>query len=64
MAVHWPGVVGRGQTVYAKGGRTPAHPKVEPADPIRAKVIYAVRVEDLKQYNKFQKAWKEVFKVR
>jgi len=53
-----------GQAVYAKGGRTPAHPKVEPADPIRPKVIYAVGVEDLKQYTKFQKIWKEVFKLR
>jgi iron(III) transport system substrate-binding protein len=53
-----------GQAVYAKGGRTPAHPKVEPADPIRPKVIYPVGVEDLKQYTKFQKIWKEVFKLR
>jgi len=53
-----------GQAVYAKGGRTPAHPKVEPADPIRPKVIYAIGVEDLKQYTKFQKIWKEVFKLR
>jgi iron(III) transport system substrate-binding protein len=53
-----------GQAVYAKGGRTPAHPKVEPADPIRPKVIYAVGVEDLKQYTKFEKTWKEVFKLR
>ena len=27
-----------GQAVYAKGGRTPAHPKVEPTEPIRPKV--------------------------
>jgi iron(III) transport system substrate-binding protein len=53
-----------GQAVYAKGGRTPAHPKVEPADPIRPKVIYAIGVEDLKQYTKYEKIWKEVFKLR
>jgi iron(III) transport system substrate-binding protein len=53
-----------GQVVYAKGGRTPAHPKVEPADPIRPKVIYPVGVDDLKQYTKYQKIWKEVFKLR
>ncbi|HXG52243.1 MAG TPA: ABC transporter substrate-binding protein [candidate division Zixibacteria bacterium] len=53
-----------GQTVYSKGGRTPAHPKVEPRDPIRPKVIYAVGVEDLKQYTKYEKVWKEVFKLR
>lgn len=53
-----------GQTVYAKGGRTPAHPKVEPTEKIRPANIYAVGVEDLKQYNKFEKIWKEVFKLR
>jgi iron(III) transport system substrate-binding protein len=53
-----------GQAVYAKGGRTPAHPKVEPAEPIRPKVIYAVGVEDLKQYTMYEKIWKEVFKLR
>jgi iron(III) transport system substrate-binding protein len=53
-----------GQTVYAKGGRTPAHPKVEPAEPIRPKVIYAVGVDDLKNYTKYEKVWKEVFKLR
>ncbi len=53
-----------GQKVYAEGGRTPAHPKVEPKENIRPKAIYAVGVEDLKQYGKFEKIWKEVFKLR
>jgi len=53
-----------GQTVYSKGGRTPAHPKIEPTEPIRPKVIYPVGVEDLKQYDKYEKIWKEVFKLR
>jgi iron(III) transport system substrate-binding protein len=53
-----------GQKVYAQGGRTPAHPKVEPTEKIRPQAIYAVGVEDLKQYAKFEKAWKEVFKLR
>ena len=53
-----------GQTVYSKGGRTPAHPKVEPTEKIRPAVIYPVGVEDLKQYAKYEKIWKEVFKLR
>ena len=53
-----------GQKVYSQGGRTPAHPKVEPREKIRPAVIYAVGVEDLKQYTKFEKVWKEVFKLR
>ena len=53
-----------GQTVYSKGGRTPAHPKVEPTEKIRPAAIYAVGVEDLQQYKKYEKVWKEVFKLR
>ncbi len=53
-----------GQKVYAQGGRTPAHPKVEPKENIRPKAIYPVGVEDLKQYSKFEKIWKEIFKLR
>ncbi|HEU4342051.1 MAG TPA: extracellular solute-binding protein [Candidatus Binatia bacterium] len=53
-----------GQTVYSKGGRTPAHPKVEPAEKIRPAKIYPVGVEDLKQFSKYEKIWKQTFKLR
>ena len=53
-----------GQKVYSMGGRTPAHPKVEPTEKIRPKNIYAVGAEDLRQFAKFEKAWKEVFGLR
>ena len=53
-----------GQTVYAKGGRTPAHPKVEPVTPVRPKKIYAIGADDVKQFSKYEKVWKEVFKLR
>ena len=53
-----------GQKVYAEGGRTPAHPKVEPKDPIRPKVIYAVGADDIKQFAKYEKVWKEIFQLR
>jgi len=53
-----------GQKVYSDGGRTPAHPKVEPREKIRPAAIYPVTVEDLKNYSKFEKVWKEVFKLR
>lgn len=53
-----------GQKVYAQGGRTPAHPKVEPKDNIRPKAIYPVGVDDLKQWSKYEKIWKDVFKLR
>jgi iron(III) transport system substrate-binding protein len=53
-----------GQGVYAKGGRTPAHPKVEPTEKIRPAKFYAVGVDDLKEYAKYEKVWKETFKLR
>jgi ABC-type Fe3+ transport system substrate-binding protein len=53
-----------GQEVYAKGGRTPAHPKVEPVDPVRPKKLYAIGADDIKQFTKYEKVWKEVFKLR
>ncbi len=53
-----------GQEVYAKGGRTPAHPKVEPVDPVRPKILYAIGADDIKQFPKYEKVWKEVFKLR
>jgi len=53
-----------GQKIYAQGGRTPAHPKVEPKEKIRPAAIYPVGVEDLKQFSKFEKIWKEIFKLR
>lgn len=53
-----------GQKVYAMGGRTPAHPKVEPTEKIRPKAIYAVGADDVKQFAKYEKVWKEIFKLR
>ena len=53
-----------GQKVYAKGGRTPAHPKVEPVTPVRPKKIYAIGADDVKEFKKYEKVWKEVFKLR
>jgi iron(III) transport system substrate-binding protein len=53
-----------GQKAYAEGGRTPAHPKVEPVEKTRPKTIYAVGVEDIKQFTKYEKLWKQIFKLR
>jgi len=55
---------GEGQKVYAMGGRTPAHPKVEPRDQVRPKTIYAIGSDDIKQFSKYEKIWKEIFKLR
>jgi len=53
-----------GQKVWAEGGRNPAHPKVEPLEKIRPRTIYAVTAEDLKVFSKYEKIWKEIFRLR
>jgi iron(III) transport system substrate-binding protein len=53
-----------GQTVYSKGGRTPAHPKVEPTEKIRPAKIYPISVAEIKDWKKYEKLWKEIFKLR
>src|SRR5919106_435740 len=53
-----------GQKVYAMGGRTPAHPKVEPTEKIRPKLIYAIGSDDIKKFSKYQKIWNDIFELR
>jgi iron(III) transport system substrate-binding protein len=53
-----------GQSVYATGGRTPAHPQVEPKDKIRPAMIHAIGADDIKQFSKYEKIWKEIFGLR
>ena len=53
-----------GQKAMAEGGRTPAHPKVQPKDKTRTEKIYAISAADLKEFPKYEKIWKEIFKLR
>jgi iron(III) transport system substrate-binding protein len=53
-----------GQKVYAEGGRNPAHPKVEPVDKIRPAKIYPIGTEEIKDWKKYEKIWKEAFNLR
>jgi iron(III) transport system substrate-binding protein len=53
-----------GQKAMALGGRIPAHPKVEPTDKVRPEKIYALNVADYKEFPKYNKIWKEIFKLR
>jgi hypothetical protein len=48
----------------AQGGRAPAHPNVEAVDKTRTEKIYAISVADLKEFPKYEKIWKEIFKLR
>jgi iron(III) transport system substrate-binding protein len=53
-----------GQKTYAIGGRTPAHPKVEPVEKTRPAKIYPVGAAELKEWSRYEKIWKEIFKLR
>jgi iron(III) transport system substrate-binding protein len=53
-----------GQKVYAEGGRNPPHPKVDPVEKIRPEKIYPIGTEEIKDWKKYEKVWKEVFKLR
>jgi iron(III) transport system substrate-binding protein len=53
-----------GQKAMAQGGRTPAHPKVDPVDKTRTEKIYFISAGDLKEFPKYEKIWKEIFRLR
>jgi iron(III) transport system substrate-binding protein len=53
-----------GQRVYAAGGRTPSHPNVEPKEKIRPAAIYPIGTDEIKDWKKYEKVWKEIFKLR
>jgi iron(III) transport system substrate-binding protein len=53
-----------GQKAYAAGGRLPPHPKVEPVEKIRPAVLYPIGTEEIKEWRRYEKVWKEVFKIR
>jgi iron(III) transport system substrate-binding protein len=53
-----------GQRVYAQAGETPAHPKVEPLEKTRPAKPYMLTVDDVKEFPKYEKLWKEIFQIR
>ena len=53
-----------GQKAYAAGGRLPPHPKVEPVEKIRPAVLYPIGTNEIKEWKKYEKVWKDVFKLR
>ena len=53
-----------GQKAYAQGGRTPAHPRVEPVEKTRPQKIYAIGAAEIRDWKKYEKIWKDIFKLR
>jgi iron(III) transport system substrate-binding protein len=53
-----------GQRVYARAGETPAHPNVEPVEKVRPAKAYMLGQEDVKEFPKYEKIWKDIFQIR
>lgn len=53
-----------GMKAYAAGGRLPPHPKVEPVEKIRPAILYPIAAEEIKEWKRYEKSWKEIFKLR
>ena len=53
-----------GQRAYAQAGETPAHPKVEPVDKVRPAAAYMLSQDDVKEFPKYEKIWKDIFQIR
>jgi iron(III) transport system substrate-binding protein len=61
--VRWA-VSEEGQRVYAQAGETPAHPKVEPLEKIRPAAAHMLTIDDVKEFTRYEKIWKEIFQIR
>ena len=53
-----------GQRVYAQAGETPAHPNVEPVEKVRPTAAYMLTIDDIREFPKYEKLWKEIFQLR
>ena len=53
-----------GQRVYAQAGETPAHPHVKPVEKVRPSTAYMLGQDDVKEFPKYDKIWKEIFQLR
>jgi iron(III) transport system substrate-binding protein len=53
-----------GQRVWAQAGETPAHPHIEPLEKVRPITTYMLNIDDLKEFPKYEKIWKEIFQIR
>jgi len=53
-----------GQRVYAQAGETPAHPNVEPMEKVRPTTAHMLTLDDVKEFPKYEKLWKEIFQLR
>ncbi len=53
-----------GQQAYAAAGATPANPVIAPQEKTRPERIYALTADDLQDYSRAERLWREVFRLR
>lgn len=41
-----------------------AHPNVEPLEKVRPTAAYMLSIDDIKEFPKYEKLWKEIFQIR
>jgi iron(III) transport system substrate-binding protein len=53
-----------GQRAYAQAGETPAHPNIEPTEKTRPAAVYMLGADEVKEFPKYEKLWKDIFQLR
>jgi len=53
-----------GQKAYAAGGRLPPHPNVQPVEKLRPATLYPIGTDEIKEWRRYEKSWKEIFRLR
>jgi iron(III) transport system substrate-binding protein len=53
-----------GQRTFADGGRTPAHPNVEPREKTRPERVYPIGLEESANFSRYERPWKDAFGIR
>ena len=53
-----------GQRAYAQAGETPAHPNVSPKENVRPANTFMLSIDDVKEFSRYEKLWKEAFQIR
>lgn len=53
-----------GQRAYAQAGETPAHPNIEPTEITRRAAVYMLGADEVKEFPKYEKLWKDIFQLR
>jgi hypothetical protein len=58
------GVSEEDQRAYAQAGKTTAHPNVESTEKTRPTTVHMLAADEVKEFNKYEKLWKEVCQHR